>query len=201
MTDCESVLSKDFILSYMSKLANVFNDTNINALDAFACRLDKIWKSGSTLFLCGNGGSAANAIHMANDFNYGIGCSPKTALSKPGLYADALSSNTAILTCLGNDIGYENIYSQQLEVKAKPSDLLLVLSGSGNSPNIIHAVQTAKNLGLTTFGILGFDGGRAKYLLDHPIHFHVHDMQISEDLQLICGHICMQRLNQMLIQN
>ena len=91
MTGCESVLSKDFIISYMSKLDNVFNSANIESLNSFAISLNNIWNLGSTLFLCGNGGSAANAIHMANDFNYGIGCSLNSVMSKPGLNADALS--------------------------------------------------------------------------------------------------------------
>lgn len=78
---------------------------------------------------------------------------------------------------------------------AAPGDILIVLSGSGNSPNILKAIETGAALGMRTFGVLGFSGGRAKAMLDTPIHFPVDDMQISEDLQLMVGHMAMQWLS------
>ena len=99
-------------------------------------------KQKRTIFWCGNGGSAANAIHIANDFHYGIGaCGPSPSL--PGLRVEALPANSGIITCLANDTGYDNIYAHQLQVKGQPSDLLIVLSGSGNSPNVVKALETA----------------------------------------------------------
>ena len=146
-------------------------------------------KENRRLFICGNGGSAANAVHLANDFIYGI--AKKTG---HGLKVQALSANTAVMTCLANDVGYEYIFSEQLAVQADKDDLLIVLSGSGNSPNIIHVLENAKERGIKSFAILGFSGGKAKDLADVPIHFPVHDMQIAEDLQLIVGHMAMQFL-------
>ncbi|MCF6440362.1 SIS domain-containing protein [Pseudoalteromonas luteoviolacea] len=143
-----------------------------------------------TLFICGNGGSAANAIHLANDFTFGI--HPQGNALK----VEALAANSSILTCLGNDIGYQNIFSHQLKVKANKHDVLLVLSGSGNSENIINAIAQAQVLGMTTVGILGFKGGTAKPMLDQAFHFDVQDMQISEDTQVIIGHILMKALYQ-----
>ena len=149
--------------------------------------------SNKNVFICGNGGSAANAIHMANDFHYGIGaCGPAPSL--PGLNVEALSSNNAIITCLGNDIGFEHIYSHQIEVKANKSDLLIVLSGSGNSANVINAINKAKSKGVKTYAIVAFSGGICKEIAHESIHFRINDMQIAEDSQLVVGHLCMQWL-------
>jgi D-sedoheptulose 7-phosphate isomerase len=141
------------------------------------------------VFICGNGGSAGNAIHLANDFLYGIAKRPGG-----GLRVNALSANSAVITCLANDIGYERIYSEQLSVMANPDDVLIVLSGSGNSPNIVAALEQAKAMNVKSYAILGFSGGRSKQLADVPIHFSVDDMQMSEDLQLVVGHMLMQWL-------
>ena len=88
----------------------------------------------------------------------------------------------------------ENIFSHQLEVKANAGDLLIALSGSGNSPNIVNALTTASHLKMSSYAIVAFDGGRCKELADQTIHFEIHDMQIAEDTQLIIGHLCMQWL-------
>ncbi len=111
-----------------------------------------------------------------------------------GLRVNALSANPAVITCLANDIGYDRIYAEQLSVLANPSDVLIVLSGSGNSPNIVALLEQAKALNVKSYAILGFTGGRCKELADVPIHFPVNDMQISEDLQLVVGHMLMQWL-------
>ena len=139
--------------------------------------------------MCGNGGSAGNAIHIANDFNYGIDKNGGIGLS-----VEALPANTSVLTCLANDEGYETIFSQQLKVKATPDDLLIVFSGSGNSANVVEALKVGNEIGMKTYAILGYSGGRCKELAKFPIHFEIDDMQISEDLQLIVGHMCMQWL-------
>jgi D-sedoheptulose 7-phosphate isomerase len=147
------------------------------------------WRLGHTVYLCGNGGSAGNAMHLANDFLYGAGLR-----NGGGLRVEALSANPAVLTCLANDIGYDQIFAEQLKVKANPGDVLIVLSGSGNSKNIVRALEVGNAKGMRTFAILGFSGGRCKTIAQHPIHFAVDDMQVAEDLQLIVGHICMQWL-------
>jgi D-sedoheptulose 7-phosphate isomerase len=149
------------------------------------------WRERRTIYLCGNGGSAGNANHLANDFLYGAGVA-----HGGGLKVESLSANPAVLTCLANDLGYENVYAEQLRVKAEPGDVLIVLSGSGESPNVVKALEVGAVKGMTTFAILGFSGGRCRALAQHPIHFPVHDMQIAEDLQMAIGHICMQWLNE-----
>ena len=181
--------------AYLERIKNSFNKSNIDAIENLARTLKEAWINGKNVFICGNGGSAANAIHMANDFHYGIGaCGAGKKL--PGLRVEALSANQGIVTCLANDIGYENIYAHQLEVKARKGDVLLILSGSGNSSNICKALTTSKKLGMKSFAIVGFDGGKTKNLADEVIYFRINDMQIAEDTQLVVGHMCMQWLNE-----
>lgn len=147
-------------------------------------------RNGGAIYICGNGGSAANAIHMANDFTYGY-CDAHRRFN-----VEALPANSSVLTCLANDIGYENIFSHQLENKAGPKDLLIVLSGSGNSPNIIRALETAKKLGTKTLGMLGYNGGKAKAMVDILLHAELDDMQVAEDLQLMIGHAAMRMMSE-----
>lgn len=147
------------------------------------------WSEHRQVFFCGNGGSAGNAMHLANDFVFGIAKDRGV-----GLRALALPSNASVVTCLANDLGYDRIFSGQLAVQASVGDVLVVLSGSGNSPNILQALDQARTMGLRSFAILGFSGGKAKALADDVIHFAVDDMQIAEDLQLVVGHMIMQWL-------
>ncbi len=181
---------RQLVREYADKLTHAMTLDAMDEVPALAAALREAWRDGRTVYLCGNGGSAGNAIHLANDFLYGVGIHN----SRGGMHVEALCSNTAVLTCLANDLGYDRIYSEQLRVKAQTDDVLLVLSGSGNSPNVVNALETGNGLGMKTFAILAFSGGRCKELAQHPIHFELDDMQIAEDLQLIVGHLCMQWL-------
>jgi len=180
---------------YLYNLKKNLNLSRMKKVEILANKLLDLWKNKKRLFLCGNGGSAGNAIHIANDFLYGTG-----RLNKIFFDVEALSSNSAVITCLANDTGYKNIFSKQLLVKGNKDDLLIVLSGSGNSNNIIEAIKVAKKKGIKIFGIVGFDGGLVKKILKKDcLHFPVNDMQISEDLQLITLHICMQIISKKII--
>jgi len=176
-------------MDYSRRLQAVLQATDWPAVARLAEELRECWRSGRQVFLCGNGGSAGNAIHLANDFLYGIS---KTHGS--GLRVTALPANSSVLTCLANDRGYDEIFSMQLAVQGRPDDVLIVLSGSGNSPNILKALEQAKKLRIRTYAILGYTGGKAKAMADVPIHFAVEDMQIAEDMQLVVGHMVMQWL-------
>lgn len=145
--------------------------------------------SNFQVFICGNGGSSANADHLANDFMCVGG-----AFADRSIRTESLTSNNAINSCIANDLSYNDIFSKQLELKAGMGDVLIALSGSGNSGNIIKALEYGCGIGMKTFAILGFDGGKSKTIAKYPIHFPINDMQISEDLQLIVGHICMKCL-------
>jgi len=155
-------------------------------------RIFDVWRTGRQVFLCGNGGSAANAIHIANDLFYGAAKNT----GKPGVASHALTANAAIVLCLANDFCYEEIFAEQLRAQARPGDILIALSGSGNSENIVRALQSAKVIGMTSIAILGYCGGKSKNMADIPIHFRVDDMQISEDAQLVVGHMLMQWLRE-----
>ena len=184
--EMEKIINK-----YRTNLVAALSMRAIQNVPELAEALKQAWGVGHKIYLCGNGGSAGNAIHLANDFIYGAGI--KNGF---GLRTESLSANAAVLTCLANDIGYDSIYSEQIKVKGNPGDVLIVLSGSGNSPNVVKALEVANQIGMKTFAILGFTGGRCKEIAQCPIHFEVNDMQIAEDLQLIVGHMCMKWLAQ-----
>lgn len=181
---------KKEIKNYLSKLMSVLSDNTFETVKYLANDIIKIKNKRKKIFICGNGGSAANAMHIANDLIYGAGLS-----SGVGFNIEALPSNSAVITCLANDIGYENIFSEQLRVKANKGDLLIVLSGSGNSENIINALKISKKIGLKSYAILGFSGGKVKSLANTSMHFKINDMQIAEDIQIIIGHLLMKLLN------
>ena len=181
--------ASELINDYSTRLQSTLATSDWSGVNTLAGDMLTCWQEGRRVFICGNGGSAGNAIHLANDFLYGI--AKKTG---GGLKVMALSANAAVLTCLANDVGYEHIFSEQLAVHAQKGDLLIALSGSGNSGNIVRAIEQAKQMGVKSFAILGYNGGKCKALADVPIHFSVNDMQIAEDLQLIVGHMLMQWL-------
>ena len=179
------IFSKD----YLSRLKSALDVIPPEPLQALAEALMVAWREKRQVFMFGNGGSAGNAIHLANDYLYGISKKLGHALR-----VMALPANSAVLTCLANDEGYDGIYFRQLAVLARPGDVAIALSGSGNSPNIVKALEWCRGHGVKTFAVLGFSGGASKDLTDVPIHVSVDDMQISEDLQLIVGHMLMQWL-------
>ena len=181
--------AKELFLDYSTRLQTVLSSTDWSAVEFLALDMQRCWQEGRQVFFCGNGGSAGNAIHLANDFLYGV-----AKRSGGGIKVLALSANPAVITCLANDVGYDYIFSEQLAVQAQKGDLLIVLSGSGNSGNIVRVLEMARMMEVRSFAVLGFNGGRSKQLADVAIHFPVDDMQIAEDLQLIVGHMVMQWL-------
>lgn len=179
----------DAFADYAERLQGVLRGTDWSPVQVLAAELLDCWRTKRQVFICGNGGSAGNAVHLANDFLYGISKVPGS-----GLRVTALPANSSVLTCLANDEGYDEIFAIQLAVLATRGDVLIVFSGSGNSPNIVRVLEQAKALGVKSYAVLGYTGGKAKSLADVPIHFAVDDMQLSEDLQLIAGHMIMQWL-------
>ena len=174
--------------TYFSNINKVLKNISNHKIETLIKDIHELKKNKKKLFICGNGGSAANAIHLANDFLF-------SKLSKKKMIdVEALTSNNAILTCIANDIGYKFIFSKQLENKASANDMLLIFSGSGNSENLIEAIKIAKRKKMKVFAILGFNGGMCKKLLKNYIHININDMQVSEDFQLIIGHIILKSL-------
>jgi D-sedoheptulose 7-phosphate isomerase len=178
-----------FAGAYLERLREAGSRIPLDRVEELGRALLECWKTGNQVFIIGNGGSAGNAIHLANDFIYGISKSLGS-----GIRMHALPANQAMLSCLGNDLGYDRVFSHQLAVMGSSGDLLIALSGSGNSPNILRAIEQARLSQIRSFAILGYTGGEALGLCDCAIHVPVNDMQISEDSQLIVGHIIMQWL-------
>ena len=178
------------ISDYKGLLFKAFESIDDSLVSEFISEIINVWKHGKSIYICGNGGSAANAMHMANDFLYGASSS-----NGKGIDVEALSSNFSVISCLANDISYEEIYSKQIETKMNSGDLLIVLSGSGNSPNVVKAIKEAKKKDAKVCSITGYDGGICKTISDIAIHIPISDMQIAEDMQLIIGHICMKHLS------
>jgi D-sedoheptulose 7-phosphate isomerase len=174
---------------YLHRLNAAAQLVPLDAIEELAKALLECWRDNRQVFIFGNGGSAGNAIHLANDYLYGI-----SGVAGNALRVHALPANSAVVTCLANDEGYEHVFAHQLAVLAKQGDIALALSGSGNSLNILRGLESCKARGIRSFAVLGFSGGKAKAMVDVPIHVAVDDMQISEDLQLIIGHMLMQWL-------
>jgi D-sedoheptulose 7-phosphate isomerase len=191
MTMDTSMQLEKFCAGYANKLSDVLGSSDWSGVAQLGEDMRECWLAGRQVFFCGNGGSAGNAIHLANDFLYGI-----AKRTGAGLKVQALSANPAVMTCLANDVGYDYIYSEQLAVLAVSGDLLVVLSGSGNSPNILRVLEQANSMGVKSCAILGYTGGQCKSLADLSIHFPVDDMQIAEDMQLVVGHMLMKWLYQ-----
>jgi D-sedoheptulose 7-phosphate isomerase len=177
------------ISHYASSLAEALHAQDWSGVERLVEILRGARRGNHHVYLCGNGGSAANAVHWANDLLY-----PMARTGARALRCVALTANVATLTCLANDLAYEQIFSFALQSVAAKGDVLIALSGSGNSPNILRALEVARAQGVVSCAIVGFDGGKAKALADLPIHFPVHDMQIAEDLQMVVCHMVMRQL-------
>ena len=175
---------------YSRRLAAALESCDWGPAAKLADELADCARTGRRVFLAGNGGSAGNAIHLANDLLYAW-----SGEQGRGIRVQALPANSAVMTCLANDEGYDEVFAAQLAVYANKQDVLVMLSSSGNSPNVLRALEQAKLMGMKSFAVLGFDGGKAKSLCDVPILVAVDDTQIAEDFQLILGHMIMQHLH------
>jgi D-sedoheptulose 7-phosphate isomerase len=174
---------------YSKRLSALLEGFDWSPVERLAYDLRDCWQTGRQVFFCGNGGSGGNANHLANDFLYALSKTPGS-----GLRVHSLSANPSVITCLANDEGYDQVFALQLAVLARKGDVLIAFSGSGNSPNIVKALEEGKKIGMTSYAVLGYTGGKSKALADVPIHFAIDDMQISEDAQTIIGHMLMQWL-------
>lgn len=187
----EKAAKINFFNAYSKRLSIVLESSDWSGVAQLADDMRNAWANGRQVFFCGNGGSAGNAVHLANDFIYGV-----AKRLGGGIRAVALSANPAIITCLANDVGYDHIFSEQLAVLASEDDVLVALSGSGNSPNILRALHQSKMMKVKSYAIVGYDGGAAKHQADVAVHFPIADMQIAEDMQLVVGHMLMQWLHE-----
>lgn len=179
---------KDHPQDYLKRLQQVLKSIDRKKLVSLIEKIASFSKTDKTIFIAGNGGSAGTASHMACDLG-------KTVLIDSlgdkayRLRVISLTDNVPLITALANDYGYEYIFSEQLKSFGRSGDMLIVLTGSGNSPNIIQAVLTAKSLGINTYGLLGFGGGKVKEILDDMLFIDSRDYGLVEDAYLIIGHL------------
>lgn len=138
------------------------------------------------IYIFGNGGSAATASHYANDFNKGV-----SEYTEEKFRFVCLNDNVPTLLAVANDIGYEEIFRFQLDKRLNPEDLVIGISGSGNSPNVVNALQYAKEQGVRTVGMSGYAGGKISEIVDVSFVAPVHNMQLVEDIHMILDHMLM----------
>jgi len=179
---------KEFASNYIKRLNEIFNQINNNDLGNFEKTLNSARLNGNTIFVFGNGGSASTATTMANDLGFDI--LKKTNTKKTFKFL-CLNDNTSVLTAIGNDVGYENIFINQLKIHFKKGDMALILSASGNSKNLIKAAKWIKSKKGKVLSIVGFDGGKLKKLSNNCIHFKCDKVEYGpiEDIHLIINHI------------
>jgi D-sedoheptulose 7-phosphate isomerase len=173
---------------YLSGLKAMLDALPRDDLSAIAGALARAYAEGRHVFVIGNGGSAATASHMACDLQKTIlGTPPRSDVRR--FRITALTDNIPLLTAWGNDASYDAVFSEQLKNLANAGDVLIVITASGNSPNIVEAVKTARELGLHTIGFLGFEGGKVKDLLDQPVVVRSENYGFIEDTHLVLNHL------------
>ena len=175
----------DYSKSYLQYLNKVLSGIALNEIEDFVKVLLEARERGSNIFFIGNGGSAATASHFANDIAIG-----SREFDKP-FRVISLCDNQAVITAIANDDGYEKIFSQQLRVLLKKQDVVVSISASGNSPNLIHAINTTKKMGAISVGISAFDGGKMKDLVDFSLHVPSEKGEYgpAEDAHMVLDHL------------
>lgn len=178
--------------AYRDECISALNAVDLEAVAAVADALLAARGAGRTVFIAGNGGSAATASHMATDLMLG------SQLVDPPLRVIALTDNQAIITATGNDLNFDQVFSRQLSMLAQPGDLLITVSASGNSPNILACIDIAKTMNLTTIGFTGFDGGKLATVVDLLIHVPTRKGAYGpvEDVHLAVNHMITEWLKQ-----
>jgi|TARA_Y100000294_G_scaffold101458_1_gene94223 D-sedoheptulose 7-phosphate isomerase len=173
---------------YFSYLANVLESIKENEINKLGEVFESARLNGNTIFVAGNGGSATTATTMANDIGFDI--LKKTGTNKP-FRVFSLVDNNSVVTAIANDVGYENIFINQLKIHYRDGDSLIVISASGNSPNVLEAASWVKSKGGTIIGFMGFNGGKLIELCDVKIHVKSEPGEYGpvEDAHLIMNHI------------
>lgn len=175
--------------TYLSKLMTLLESFDPEQVDNAVNVIADAWQSGRQIITLGNGGSSMTALHFINDWNKSV----FMATGKP-FRGRSLVDNMGLVMSYGNDISFQDIFIEQLKNILQESDLVIAISGSGNSENVIRATRYANENGAVTLGLCGYRGGKLKALAQHVVWVDVDDMQLSEDMHAIFGHIVMQRL-------
>jgi D-sedoheptulose 7-phosphate isomerase len=188
MNNLDRIFSKDpvaFASAYLDYLTSVLKTIDTREIGQFIETLLDARERGATIFFIGNGGSTATASHFANDIAIGT-----NSYEKP-FRAVSLTDSNAIITAVGNDFGFEEIFVRQLRVLGRPGDVVVAISASGNSPNLIRAFDYAKSIGIKTVAITAFDGGKMKQMVEEGVHVPTAPKEYgpAEDAHMVLDHL------------
>lgn len=177
--------AKSFTDSYIAHVSDVLGKIDREEIAQFISTLLDARETGATVFFIGNGGSASTASHFANDLTIGT-----NSYEKP-FRVVSLADNQAIISAVGNDFGYEDVFLRQVRVLGNPGDVLVAISASGNSPNLISAIEYAQSAGLKTVALTAFDGGKLREMADEVVHVPTETKEYgpAEDAHLILNHL------------
>jgi D-sedoheptulose 7-phosphate isomerase len=181
----------DFGRQYTSKLAGLLQQLDYTVIESIAQQLMRAHREGRRVYVIGNGGSAATAAHFVCDLGKNTACG-----HVQGIRVMALTDNVPISTALSNDHGYEALFERQLRTLVEPGDIVMAISASGNSPNIVNGLKAAREVGAATIALLGFDGGAARALSDVALVIESFNYGHVEDAHMIIGHVLAQHLRE-----
>lgn len=177
---------KNEIKNYIKLEQSILSKLDIEEINSAMNLLKTTFDKEGTIYIFGNGGSSATASHYQNDFNKGI-----SEYTKKKFRFQCLNDNISTIMAIANDIGFEEVFRFQLRGKLRKNDIVIAISGSGNSLNVINAVKFAKDNQIKVIGLTGFDGGILKGLCDISLHVPVNSMQITEDIHMVFDHLMM----------
>lgn len=177
---------EEAIKNYIKTLQGVLDQLDHSAINSVLNLLVQATEKGKTIYIFGNGGSAATASHFQNDFNKGI-----SEYTEKKFRFQCLNDNIATVLAIANDISFDEIFRFQLDGRLQEGDLVIAISGSGNSKNVLYAAEYAKKQGNMVIGMTGFNGGQLKEICDVCLHAPINSMQITEDIHMIFDHLMM----------
>lgn len=175
-----------YIENYIIQESKVLAALDVVAIDEALQLLEETMNNDGNIYVFGNGGSSATASHFQNDFNKGV-----SEHTEKKFRFICLNDNVPTVMAIANDIGFEEVFRFQLQGKLKQGDIVMAISGSGNSKNVLNAVEYAKEQGCKVIGLTGYNGGKLKELSDISLHAPVQSMQITEDIHMIFDHLMM----------
>lgn len=184
-----------FYQKYCEELTIALQELNLDDLGKITDILWTAYKQDRRIYIIGNGGSAATASHYVCDFGKGAAVAGKKRMK-----VISLSDNTSHMTAISNDISYDEVFKEQLENLLEPQDVLICISASGNSPNLIRAAEYANSIAATTVGILGFNGGKLKQLTKQSLVVDNFNYGQVEDIHLLLGHVMSQYFRKLILE-
>jgi D-sedoheptulose 7-phosphate isomerase len=176
-----------YLLDYADRLRTALVAVDADALDRARDLIETTAMSGGRVYSIGNGGSAAVADHLCCDFTKGTHAS-----GHPVIHSQSMTANMALYSAVANDFGFEQVFAHQIDLVGRPGDLLVAISSSGNSANIVNAVEAARGRGMPSIGLSGFEGGRLRTSVDVALHVPINNYGIVEDAHQALMHVLAQ---------